>query len=591
MKSKVKKQKNKFRKFEGITLISLVIAIILLIILAGIVINIAIGENGIIIRAKKARNSYNESTIKEKLELAIIDLQTDLQGKSPSIDELEKMLNNLGGVSTSKTNEIIQGEYENYEIIIDKNGKVTIGGKLANAKPTGKVKVIVNGEEIEESEILPADDMQIKVIGEAKEGKIVEITALNGAELLEDKGTTEKIFKVNENKEYTFIIKGDNGRSCIISYKVNNIIEMVPDIYTAIKNINQSGEKTVKVQGRTSDGIETIEKYSLNVIRHVGDLVLDGNEENNIKGATYVKETKTYEFGDISKDVSTGQYAKNTVVLKVEGNLTIQEDITLSSVRNENYGGPKGMVIYCTGTLENNGNISMTQRGAKAEGQNVYLFKNEDNSFEYIPAIGGAGGSAVTYGKSGTWNWGKSNAGQDGINRQTGGGSSGSVGASGYSGGSNYSGYGEARSGAGTYGTSYSGGTGGGGAAAQAGKAYATDGQPNGGTGGMPATYNVNDARYQGAGNPKGGTGGTIVIFTELATGNGNVSSNGSTWGNGTEGGGSSGAGSINIFITSNQNKLTWKCTSDGYQNGLIAKGGNGSISIGSLNTGSYIEY
>ena len=42
----------------AITLISLVITIILLIILAGIVINISIGENGLFKKAKYAKNEY-----------------------------------------------------------------------------------------------------------------------------------------------------------------------------------------------------------------------------------------------------------------------------------------------------------------------------------------------------------------------------------------------------------------------------------------------------------------------------------------------------------------------------------------------------
>ena len=49
------------------------------------------------------------------------------------------------------------------------------------------------------------------------------------------------------------------------------------------------------------------------------------------------------------------------------------------------------MYIYCTGTLTNNGTISMTARGAKAEGQNVYLFKNLDNTYEFVPIVGGIG--------------------------------------------------------------------------------------------------------------------------------------------------------------------------------------------------------
>ncbi len=53
------------------------------------------------------------------------------------------------------------------------------------------------------------------------------------------------------------------------------------------------------------------------------------------------------------------------------------------------------MYIYCEGTLTNNGTISMTARGAKAVGQNVYLFKNLEGNFEYIPAVGGVGGASV----------------------------------------------------------------------------------------------------------------------------------------------------------------------------------------------------
>ncbi|MCI8346197.1 MAG: hypothetical protein HFJ42_09775 [Clostridia bacterium] len=69
MKGKVKKQKNKFRKFEGITLISLIITIILLIILAGIVINLGLKENGLLSKAKFAKNKYINEQENEKKEL------------------------------------------------------------------------------------------------------------------------------------------------------------------------------------------------------------------------------------------------------------------------------------------------------------------------------------------------------------------------------------------------------------------------------------------------------------------------------------------------------------------------------------------
>ena len=51
------------------------------------------------------------------------------------------------------------------------------------------------------------------------------------------------------------------------------------------------------------------------------------------------------------------------------------------------------MIVYCTGKIENNGNISMTGKGAWALGENVYIYKSSNNVFEFVPAIGGTGGS------------------------------------------------------------------------------------------------------------------------------------------------------------------------------------------------------
>lgn len=111
------------------------------------------------------------------------------------------------------------------------------------------------------------------------------------------------------------------------------------------------------------------------------------------------------------------------MVLKVEGNLTINENVTLTSVKSSSgYGGPKGMVVYCTGRLTNNGTISMTRRGAKAVGENVFLWKNANNTYEYVPATGGKGSTPAGNGGSGA---GKPVDGGDGSNRATGGGGAG----------------------------------------------------------------------------------------------------------------------------------------------------------------------
>ena len=57
----MKNLKNKIKNMKGITLISLVITIVVLIILAGITLNMLLGENGIINRTKTAKEEKVDS--------------------------------------------------------------------------------------------------------------------------------------------------------------------------------------------------------------------------------------------------------------------------------------------------------------------------------------------------------------------------------------------------------------------------------------------------------------------------------------------------------------------------------------------------
>ena len=61
---------------NGITLIALVITIVVLIILAGVVITLSLGNNGIFNRAKQAKEEYEIAAEKEKLGLEITNIQT-----------------------------------------------------------------------------------------------------------------------------------------------------------------------------------------------------------------------------------------------------------------------------------------------------------------------------------------------------------------------------------------------------------------------------------------------------------------------------------------------------------------------------------
>ena len=128
------------------------------------------------------------------------------------------------------------------------------------------------------------------------------------------------------------------------------------------------------------------EEYPVHLYNYNGDQVWS---ENKVFG----------DAGDISRDVAATDlkpayrsYAQNMVIVKVNGDLTINEGVTVGPYYT-NYGGPKGFTLYVTGKLTNNGTID-NSHGAYAEGQNVYLWKNTDGSYEYVPAVGGAGGAA-----------------------------------------------------------------------------------------------------------------------------------------------------------------------------------------------------
>ena len=274
-------------------------------------------------------------------------------------------------------------------------------------------------------------------------------------------------------------------------------------------------------------------------------ITLDGNQ--------HFTENKT--FGDAHDVATASTYAQNMVIVKVNGDLEIDEGVTVSPYYTE-YGGPKGFTLYVTGKLTNKGTID-NSHGAKAAGQNVYLWKNTDGSYEYVPKAGAA-----------TNNTGTPAKGTNGTGRQTGSG-------------------GNAISKWGSSGTSYSGGTGSG---------PFGDASPNGGSGGTGS----GTSSGSGAGNPGGsgateeskgqnGTGGLLTIYANEYENKGTISAKGSNGGKGDSysSGASSGGGSINIFT--NQNIGIYgtvlysggeNISAPGYAGGA---GGNGTITYTQL--------
>lgn len=391
---------------KGITLISLVITIVVLLILSAVVISINLGEKGIINRAKRGETKYNEAQLKEELEIQISSLIMDfkIQGKATSINDIANNLDQIGEV-LEVNDDMIKGEYKNYGFIVDKDRNVKITGKLIGVKPTLEITILTQGTGVEK--------VELQVVANTNEGEIKSLEPINGAILKTQNSISDKIYEVTTNGTYKFKVIGTNGRVTIAKKEVSNIAATMEaeSILEGLSRIQTSGLVKMRVKGRkdATEDEETI-VYSLNVINKEGDMTLNAEENDeqieNLKmeGITVDKENKTYSFGKTGDIGTKNEYAQNTVVLKVNGNLTINKDVIVTAI-GSNYGGPKGLIIYCTGILTNNGEITMTGRGAKAEGENVYLYKNKSNNYEYIPEIGALGGKRQEYKQNNKWKY------------------------------------------------------------------------------------------------------------------------------------------------------------------------------------------
>ena len=88
----------KTKEMKGITLVALVVTIVVLLILAGVSINLVLGNNGIIDKAKEAQRKSAEAT------------QNDLKGMNGLVSEMEGALAGNGGAGGSGTDTKVPAE-------------------------------------------------------------------------------------------------------------------------------------------------------------------------------------------------------------------------------------------------------------------------------------------------------------------------------------------------------------------------------------------------------------------------------------------------------------------------------------------------
>ena len=105
-------------KEQGITLIALVVTIIVLVILAGITISILFEKNGLVEKAKNATEEYKIEEQKQKLQLAIYNLNIERQNTKIDLQELINIKENgIKVLTTENRVKIFQDNLKKYAIV------------------------------------------------------------------------------------------------------------------------------------------------------------------------------------------------------------------------------------------------------------------------------------------------------------------------------------------------------------------------------------------------------------------------------------------------------------------------------------------
>ena len=234
------------KRNKGITMISLVVTIIVLIILAGVSINMVIGDNGIITIAQKAKENTELARIEEEEQLN--NLYEEFQNSGGIIDDgsdteaIEKLENFKKIIATAITNEgVTTAETDTAETMGENISKI-LQKRTENATATpediveGKT-AWVNGNEITGTKKEDSIEEHFKVYTQQVNGSVATLTNIVSISVKED------IERYTELTVDNFHVALSYGH-CAIASSGNTYVRAMIDHYDAANGIvyvNTSG--------------------------------------------------------------------------------------------------------------------------------------------------------------------------------------------------------------------------------------------------------------------------------------------------------------------------------------------------------------
>ena len=193
----------KTKEKKGITLIAMVVTIIILLILAGVSLNLVLGENGIITRAKTTGKIQTIATIKEALELEKVDIQ--VENRKVDLDSY------LDQISKGKK----RYDLSSKEKIDDKTAEIIINDEhkfLVKDKENGDVEITYEG-------IAKGDDLAL--------------SKYNGTYIYPESGT----FTVTNNASGGELTVNSDAPNIVTASIDENVVTVMPGTIAGKANI------------------------------------------------------------------------------------------------------------------------------------------------------------------------------------------------------------------------------------------------------------------------------------------------------------------------------------------------------------------
>lgn len=396
-------------KEKGITLIALIITIIVLLILAGITLNLVLGENGILKQLSNAQEENIKAQIKEEIELTIADIQMEEIGKGNdlTLETIKNELpNRLEGITAELADPGIVGEYKEHQYTIDNQFNVIVGESIDKLAPQVTIEIL-------NKDYTFTQPVQIRIQATSIDSTITQIQAPQEAVLVNDISDSEKVYEVQKGGDHNFIIIEANGRNTTAIAKVTNLLD-APKI--SIQEVKEDGFK-IQVESNYPAGVITEYKYYVeNELKNEGttdtSYVVTGLENDteyrNIKVVAYINsesqesniETTTTD-GNWSQTYQTtsdytdeyGNVAKIPQGFQVSGkigekNITQGLVVRDATTKNEFVWIPVGKIYTDTARTEEN---------AKTIELDRYTFNDNVNTSDYGTPIHQGGNLLNTY--------------------------------------------------------------------------------------------------------------------------------------------------------------------------------------------------